>query len=82
MAFFLDRNRDAGDDRWLLAKVRIFAIGAALALGGMFLGEDLLIWAALGVLGFGMVLRVVESLRTNSDREADAREGGDSEDER
>jgi hypothetical protein len=82
MAFFLDRNRDAGDDRWLLAKVRVFAIGAALALGGMFLGEDLLIWAALGVLGFGMVLRVVESFRTNSERDAEATDGGDPEEER
>jgi len=82
MAFFMDRNRDAGDDPWLLAKVRIFAIGAALALGGMFLGEDLLIWAALGVLGFGLVLRVVESFRTRSDQEGDAPEGGDPEEER
>ncbi|TVP42107.1 MAG: hypothetical protein EA350_17420 [Gemmatimonadales bacterium] len=82
MAFFLDRNRDAGDDRWLLAKVRIFAIGAALALGGMFLGHDLLIWAALGVLGLGMVLRVVESRRTSPEQEGDGTEAGDPEEER
>jgi len=82
MAFFLDRNRDAGDDRWLLAKVRIFAIGAALALGGMFLGEDLLIWGALAVLGFGMVLRVMESLRTSPDHEGEGTDAGDPEEER
>jgi Flp pilus assembly protein TadB len=63
MAFFLDRGRNAARDRWLLARVRLFAIGAALALGGMALDDDRLVLAALAVLGSGLVLRVVASVR-------------------
>jgi Flp pilus assembly protein TadB len=63
MAFFLDRGRDASRDRWLLARVRLFAIGAALALGGMALDDGRLIIAALAVLGLGLVLRVVAAVR-------------------
>lgn len=63
MAFFLDRGRDAARDRWLLARVRLFAIGAALALGGMALDDGRLILAALGALGLGLVIRVVASVR-------------------
>lgn len=63
MAFFLNRGRDAAQDRWLLVRVRLFAIGAALALGGMALDESWLILAALAVLGLGLVLRVAAAVR-------------------
>lgn len=59
MPFRLDRSRDGGEDPWILVKVRLFSAGAALALGGMLLDRSWLIWAAMGVLGVGVVLRFV-----------------------
>ena len=38
-------------------RVRLFAVGAGLGLGGIFLEQPLLIWAAVVVLGTGVLLR-------------------------
>jgi len=38
-------------------RVRLFAVGAGLGLGGMFLEQPFLIWAAVIVLGVGVLLR-------------------------
>ncbi len=64
---FLDRNRDGGDDPWLLAKVRLFAVGAALALGGILLDQAWLVWAAIGALVGGVLLRFVPARGTGDD---------------
>jgi hypothetical protein len=45
------------DPPFLVWKVRIFSVGAGLGLGGIFLDQALLIWAAIGVLGIGVLLR-------------------------
>ncbi len=59
MLILLDRNRDGGDDPWLLAKVRLFSIGAALAIGGILLDLSWLIWGAIAALSGGVLLRFV-----------------------
>jgi hypothetical protein len=68
--FFIRRSGSEGPDPWLLAKVRVFAIGAALALGGMILDQGWMIWAAIGVLLVGIVLRFLP--RTDGSRASDA----------
>ena len=42
-------------------KVRIFALGAALALAGMAFTLRWLVWAGIGVLGVGAALRFVKA---------------------
>jgi hypothetical protein len=75
MPFFLDRGRDGEDDPWLLAKVRLFAIGAGLALGGILLDSEWLVWAAIGALVAGVLLRFVpvreqrDDVATDPDRD-------------
>ena len=51
------RTRSGGDDSFVVWKVRLFALGAALALGGIAFGNSWVVWAGVAVLGFGMVLR-------------------------
>ena len=53
-------------------RVRLFAVGAGLGLGGVFLDQPLLIWAALVVLGAGMLLR----LRSRAGAPAELAESG------
>lgn len=53
--FRLDRTRRAG--RFLEWKVRLFTVGAVLALAGMFLEETWLVRVAMGVLAAGLLLR-------------------------
>ncbi len=55
MSPFMDRSRRAG--RYLEWKVRIFAAGAILALGGMYLNQRWLVGVAILVLAAGMALR-------------------------
>jgi hypothetical protein len=54
---FMERNRRADDYPWLQWKVRLFAIGAGLALGGVILEWGWLIPAAILVLVAGFALR-------------------------
>lgn len=52
-------------------RVRLFAVGAGLGLGGLFLDSAWLIWAALAVLCGGLFLRF---LRKAGDSVEDADE--------
>jgi hypothetical protein len=54
---FMERNRRADDYPWLQWKVRLFAIGAGLALGGVILEWGWLIPAAIVVLVAGFAIR-------------------------
>lgn len=75
----IDRTRRGGPDPFLDWKVRIFFVGAALLVAGIFLRRDVLALAAAGVLGVGVVLILVVRLRERR-REA-ARVGQDWDDE-
>ena len=55
MSVFLSRSRRAG--RFLEWKVRIFAVGGTLALGGIYLDEQWLTLVAIAVLVAGALLR-------------------------
>ena len=46
-----------GEDRFLVWKVRFFVVGAAVALVGMGISLSWLVWAGIGVLLVGLVLR-------------------------
>ena len=52
---FFDRSRRAG--RYLEWKVRLFTLGAVLAVVGMATEQVWMTWAAIGVLVTGMLLR-------------------------
>ena len=54
---FLDRSRRADDYPWLLWKVRLFVIGAGLAVGGMVMDLDWLILIAIVFLLGGFLVR-------------------------
>lgn len=54
---FMERNRRADHYPWLPWKVRLFAIGAGLALGGIVLDWAWLIPAAIVVLAAGFAIR-------------------------
>jgi hypothetical protein len=54
---FLDRERRGEAYPWLQWKVRLFAIGAGLAIGGIILDWRWLIVAAIVVLAAGFTLR-------------------------
>lgn len=51
----LDRDRRAGP--WLEWKVRLFTVGAVLALAGIYLEESWMVYAAIAVLAAGVGLR-------------------------
>jgi hypothetical protein len=55
---FLDRS-SRGPDPWLDWKVRVFFLGAALALVGMAMGNRVVTGVAMGVLLVGVILRFV-----------------------
>lgn len=52
---FFDRSRRAG--RYLEWKVRIFTLGAVLAVVGMATNQSWMTWLAIVVLGAGLILR-------------------------
>jgi hypothetical protein len=54
--------------------VRLFAIGAALAIGGMLLDQSWLIWGAIAALAGGMFLRFVPRPGTSGVGEEDEAE--------
>ena len=51
------RKRGSGEDRFLAWKVRLFVVGAALALAGIGMSLSWIVWAGVGVLLAGLVLR-------------------------
>ena len=53
------RTRSGGDDSFVVWKVRIFALGAALALGGIAFGNTWVVWGGVAVLGIGLALRFI-----------------------
>jgi len=56
MIFRPSRER-RGPDRFLEAKMVLFAVGAALGIAGMITENRLIIWFALAVLLVGFALR-------------------------
>lgn len=56
MIFFASRARRDGDP-WLEWRVRAFAVGAVMALAGMFLDIPWMTGSAIGVLLMGAALR-------------------------
>ncbi len=54
---FIDRSRKADRYPWLEWKVRLFVIGAALAVGGMVLDSGWVISAAILALAAGFAIR-------------------------
>ena len=57
--FRASRSQRAEDDRYVLWKVRLFALGAALALAGMALTIRWLVWAGIAALAAGLALRLL-----------------------
>ena len=53
------RTRSGGDDSLVVWKVRLFALGAALALGGIAFGNTWVAWGGVAVLGIGLALRFI-----------------------
>lgn len=51
------RERSDREDPLVVWKVRIFALGAALALAGIALDNPWTVWAGIAVLGVGLALR-------------------------
>ena len=51
------RERPDGDDPFVAWKIRIFALGAALALAGIALANSWVVWGGIAVLGGGAALR-------------------------
>ena len=51
------RERSGRDDPYLLWKVRLFVIGAVLALVGMAFVMRWLVWVGIGVLVVALLLR-------------------------
>lgn len=53
------RKRGSGKDAFLAWKVRVFVIGAALALVGMGTSLSWVVWTGVGVLAVGLALRLL-----------------------
>ena len=53
------RKRGSGKDGFLVWKVRIFVIGAVLALVGMGTSLSWVVWTGVGVLAVGLALRLL-----------------------
>lgn len=69
---FFDRFRRAG--RYLEWKVRLFTLGAVLAVVGMALNQSWMTWGAIGVLVAGMMLRFLPG---GVEAEGECEAGGD-----
>lgn len=57
LLLFVDRSRKADAYPWLPWKVRLFLLGAALAVVGMAMESRLLVGIAIGVLALGFLVR-------------------------
>lgn len=53
------RTRSGGEDSFLVWKVRLFALGAAVALAGIAFSNSWVVWAGIAVLGAAAVLRLL-----------------------
>lgn len=76
---FLDRSRRADRYPWLLWKVRLFVIGAGLAVGGMLLELPWLVYVAIAVLVAGFAIRFLpggRGVEEEGGEPADDRSGG------
>ena len=51
------RTHSGKDDSLVVWKVRLFALGAALALGGIAFANSWVVWGGIAVLGVGVALR-------------------------
>ncbi len=71
--FRLDRSQEAGD--YLVWKVRIFTVGAVLAMVGMYREESWMTGAAILVLLLGFVLRFLPGMSGGG--EGGGRDGAD-----
>ena len=60
----VDRRRREHPDPFLDWKVGIFFAGAALLMAGIFLRLDALALVAAGVLAVGLVLGIIDRIRT------------------
>jgi hypothetical protein len=63
---FIRRSRK-NDDRFVEWKVAVFFLGAALWVAGAILGVRWLVWAAIGVLLIGVLLRFASSEHSRSE---------------
>ena len=52
------RKPPGGNDPFVVWKVRIFALDAALALAGIAFGNSWVVWGGVAVLGVGLALRL------------------------
>ncbi len=59
--FRASRSQRVENDRYVLWKVRLFALGAALALAGMAWTVRWLVWAGIAALAAGLALRLLPS---------------------
>lgn len=60
MAFFRASRERRGPDPHLNIKIAIFVIGAALGLAGIALNQRWFVYAAIGVLAVGVILRAID----------------------
>ena len=51
------RDRSRADDPLVLWKLRLFGVGAALALAGIGFEVRWVVWCGIGVLAIGLLLR-------------------------
>ncbi len=79
MLLFVDRDRRADEYPWLEWKVRLFVIGAALAVGGMVLEMDWLILVAVAFLAAGFLIRFLPGGKGVTLEEAEDGFGGEGE---
>lgn len=70
---FLDRGRKAG--KYLEWKVRLFGVGAVLALAGLYLDERWMTGLAILVLLAGMLVRFLPGARTHPEAEDEEANG-------
>lgn len=71
MVLFRASRERRGPDPHLDLKIAIFSIGAILAMIGMALDNQWFIYAAIGVLAVGVILRLVALRREREDERAD-----------
>lgn len=50
-------RRSRKDDPWVTLKVWAFVVGAAFAMAGIYFESERMIWAAIGALVVGFLLR-------------------------